>query len=929
MESVRTEGRGGRVAVGCHRLAACLVASWVGVIEVGSMALAQDEVPKVMASARVKAQDWVTTGWDCRAFAAWDVNGDGRDEVLTVNGSGQLCAAYSVHGWKASPWEVLADGMPASAGTLVVWRDGERTRLLIAGGGVNESEIKMLEFDARRSLAGVTTPKWEGVERVTQAWIREGELLVVDGSETEWVVKRSALDRAVKQGKFKISQPPTPWDPPPYEPKARAWPLFSLDVNGDGLTDSAEVYGCTLPHEHRVVRVQVGFDPQSTDRDDDGLSDAEEKVLGTGPLNRDTDGDGLLDGWEVKGLPRGVGLLDGVGLFDGAKVGAGGGEAGDRMLSPLRQDVLLLVSRYEQLEDGAVRAQIARAAKVYRKNSNKNPDGTTGVWLHPMLEAEPVKAADQGHWPDVGNRRLGDKHRGLFHWMQVTPGGGGQAMQTGDMGGSGNHWAAFAHEVGHQLSLSHEGDSTPAWCPLYPSMMNYAFNYSIGGDPEAVGFSDGKFRATLLDENALEESLPYAYESLKYLAAPPFRFTVKAADEGERSANDQYRTLIDWNQNGVFDEGPVAADINYGGSTHGGVRRNHERIASAPSLAVIGGRILMAASEEHGAHTWIKQYEGGEKWTDAVAVENSASDRDPLLVGSGGGGGYLFIRRAGGWMVAKVAAAEGSAGMNVGAFKPLAGLPRAELSVAWVRMGETDPSAGRVLLVSRFDDDRLEARWLIASESPSVSEGQALVTQSRVPVGIAQEPTGGGGGAPGRIVIASSMPNPRGADLCLRVTEASVDGDLVQERELAWTRGENSGNQATTRPVVAFMPGAEGSDAPAQLVLFHTGWPDENGQMIAYRTTRIGNQALDEGWLTCMMYDIWTRTRVAVGFASANGDAVYAFRWDSGDHGDSKVNSLLVAHNGWGLDEAPMRDFDDVSKISLWGIRHSILNMRR
>ncbi len=923
MESVRMEGRGGSGTVGCHRLAVWLAASWVGVIGgVGlvGLATAQDELVKGIGGPRVKAQDWVTTGWDCRAFAAWDVNGDGRDEVLTVNGSGQLCAAYSVGGWKASPWEVIADGMPASAVALLVWTEGEKTRIGIVGA----SEVKILNFDRARSLAGAAMPEWLAGRKAVEAKMLGGRPMVFDDAGGAWAIVGDRLEKATPP-KEKPDML-VPGEPPAYEPKAAVLSGFRLDVDGDEAMDLATVWTCHEPHEYRVVRVALGVKPGAADRDADGLSDAEERIIGSDPLDRDSDDDGLLDGWEVKGLPRGVSLGDSIATFDRDNLGT---PAGDHMLSPMRQDVLVLVSRYEQIEEAALAGQLIRAAKVYRQNTNRNPDGTTGVWVHTRIDAEAVKVADQGHWGEVGGRRLGAMERGIYHWMQVGPGGGGQAMQTGDMGGSGNHWAAFAHEVGHQLSLSHEGDSTPAWCPLYPSMMNYAFNYSIGGDPEAVGFSDGKFRATVLNENALLESLPYSYESLKYLAAPPFRFTLKAADEDENEARDQYHTLIDWNQNGVFDEGPVRADINYGGSTHGGVRRNHERIASSPSLAVIGGRVFMAATEEHGYHTWIKRYEGGEKWTDAKAIANSASDRDPLLVGSGDGdAGFLFIRRVGGWMVASVKAAEGEGGVEVGAFKPLAGLPRVELSAAWVRSGEGDP--GRVLLVSRFDDDRLEARWLVASESPSVSEGQELVTQSRVAVGIAQEPTlpGTVGGA-GRIVIASSMPNPRGADLCLRVTEASIDGDLVQERELAWTRGETSGNQATTRPVVAFMPGASGSDAPPQLVLFHTGWPDENGQMIAYRTTRIGNQALDEGWLTCMMYDIWTRTRVGVGFASTGREAVYAFRWDSGDHGDTRVNTLLVAHNGWGLDGAPMRDFDDVSKISLWGIRHSILNMRR
>ena len=40
------------------------------------------------------------------------------------------------------------------------------------------------------------------------------------------------------------------------------------------------------------------------------------------------------------------------------------------------------------------------------------------------------------------------------------------------------------------------------------------------------------------------------------------------------------------------------------------------------------------------------------------------------------------------------------------------------------------------------------------------------------------------------------------------------------------------------------------------------------------------------------------------------------------------VNMVQTAHNGWGIDKEPMRDFDDCAKITQWGIRHSILLMR-
>ena len=50
------------------------------------------------------ASDWVSTGGDCSLFAAGDFDGDGFDDVFTVNGGRDMCIARSVRGWKAAPW---------------------------------------------------------------------------------------------------------------------------------------------------------------------------------------------------------------------------------------------------------------------------------------------------------------------------------------------------------------------------------------------------------------------------------------------------------------------------------------------------------------------------------------------------------------------------------------------------------------------------------------------------------------------------------------------------------------------------------------------------------------------------------------------------------------------------------------------------------
>lgn len=821
------------------------------------------------------SNDWAACGWDCTLFACADIDGDGFGDLLTINGNRDLCVAYGVHGWKASPWEVLVpaveegaqtmfggDWLPDSPGNevMVVMTD----HVMIHGIYANGKMTRQTRIDLPAPC--VAADDW-ALDRVVF-----GEK---DGSR-RWVFQAGAFVPFDPLVQSPIRGPMPESQPPPYEPAAALLTRFFGDLNGDGAADVFTAYSATIPHQHRVIRVAISPNAGSKDQDGDGLSDEEEKQIGSDPFDSDTDDDGLLDGWEVHGLPRGIPSGDGPAP------------------NPLHQDVIVEVSRYEQIDQKALEGELPRVAGLYKTLPNRNPDGTTGIQLHFIL-LPPVAADKQrgGDWRAVGNEQLTPERRGLVHWLQVTPGGGGQSMQTGDMGGCALGWAVFAHEFGHQMSLSHEGDSPCAWCPLYPSLMNYAFSYSIGGDGNAVHFSDGTFRDTPLDESHLVERLPYPYEKLKYLEAGPFRFTLKA--DGPDS------TLIDWNQNGRFDEGEVSADINYGGSTNGGVRRNHDLIGAQPMLCYVGGTCHLVTLDQSHAAVSIKNYLGDEKWTDRRAIPNSAADSEPVVLGLDDHG-LAFFRRTDGWRVSRFTVE--IAGEPVF----LEGLPKCDLSVTRVN--------GRVLLVSRHDDDRLEARWLDWTDKPALTAPWDLELKSQVPVAMTQDPSDK------RLLVVTSMPNSRGAKMCMRVTWFAPAGDRLAQQETLWTRGEGSGNNCSTRPVVSIT-------GDGQLFIFHTGWPDGSGQMIAYRTRRIGNKSLDEGWLTCMMYDIWTRTRVGVAFADGPQGAIYAYRWDSGEYGETHVNHLQTAHNGLGIDPQPMRDFNDSAKMSLWGIRHSILNIRR
>lgn len=872
-----------------------------------------------------KANDWYTSGSDCSLYAGADLSGDGLDDLLTYNAGRQLYFSQNVHGWKPAGWQMILENGPENAvalqgGDWIADLPGEEIAI------VGPHEVRVVgspkdgKFDQVVTLAAPDGVTFKGAGRTPdghcqllgsddRVFIVRDRVIVPESAmpaapeapkgivqKAVDVVGGAILDRVFAGFGEAMEKQFREWAPP-YEPDAKLIAMFEFGFARPRTTGEAReigvVYDCHLPFDHHVIRVVVGpdpsdHDPARMDSDADGLTDQEERALGTDPFDRDTDDDSLLDGWEVKGLPRGIDLGPDIPLYSASR------SEGDRdkQLNPLRQDVLCNVSYFEGVDPKQFANEIPQVQRLYRDLPTPNPDGSHGIWVHIRPLAAFVPKADQSlAWWDVGAKNFAKGERGLMHWMQVTPWGGGQAAQTGDMGGCGNGWAVFAHEFGHQMSLSHEGDSAAAWCPLYPSLMSYAFSYSFDGDGNKIHFSRGQFRDTVLDEHHLIEKLPYPYADVKYLANHPFRFTLK--DNGDGT------TLIDWNHNGTFDDQPVEADINYGGSTNCGVRGNVDITGSGPALAYVGDTCFLAAADPTRDHLWLRAYKGDNAWGEPRTVTNTATEREPILVG-GKDFGLLLHHHQYGWHVTRFTATE------LGTPVKIPDVPAIELSAC--RVGD------RVLLVSRNQDDTLDARWMTFKDNdfakPVVTPPTKLEIRSVVPAGLGVEP------GTGRLLIATANTNSHGTPWCMRVTWCAVSGDRIVEQETKWTRGEGSGNGTVTRPIIAF------NDA-GQLYLYHQGGPSPSGQMIAYRTSRVGNAALDEGWLTCMLYDVWTSSRVPIAFANGAQGAVFSYRWDAG----GTNNQLQTGAQGFGIDSVTMRDFDDASKMSKWGIRHSIMTM--
>ncbi len=264
------------------------------------------------------------------------------------------------------------------------------------------------------------------------------------------------------------------------------------DINGDKRADVI----CFRRDDDRNagsdILVCLTYRKNDRDPDSDGLPEWAEIALGTDPLRRDTDGDGLLDGWEANGV-------NGLNL---PALGA----------NPRHKDIFVCVQRFEDVNEDHVKREMQRVVEFYANLPVDNVDGKRGIALHPIF-LPPMSVKEQGGkgWWENGDKFLPKEHRAVCHWMQVTNSGGGQSSMMGIMGSCGAHalYATFIHEFGHQLGLDHTGQWSPAWCPLYTSLMNYAYSYQFNGKSSDIHYSTGEFSATVLNETSVSEKLPY------------------------------------------------------------------------------------------------------------------------------------------------------------------------------------------------------------------------------------------------------------------------------------------------------------------------------------------------------------------------------------------------------------------------------------
>ena len=856
-------------------------------------------------------------GKDCQAAAVGKFDDPNRATVAGVFGGQTIRLARcdsqgkftDVPDWMKLPSKLSKPRLAVIDSKLVVWDEGSGNGYSVDGTGKVEKQIhipkgivslqNLLSVD-RKSTGNWVLESADGSVRLSSSTsfdkqellgkVKKGQNAVVAGDKVY-------LDFVIGKPSVTVVVRPTSKLPE----AASIW--VSADMDHDGDDDLIQYRFGKEPHTNFDVMMYRTITPGEVDSDHDGISNVEEDKLGTDPYNPDTDGDGLIDGWEVNGY-RGLDLK-GMGC------------------DPKKVDLVCLISRYEDVNEQFAKDTFDKVKAYYKSLPVPNPDGSTGWILHPVF-LDKVSGEDmKNSWWANRDKFLPSKWKGMVHWMQIGRGGGGQADELGDGGGCGGGgmalYATFIHEFGHQLGLSHNGFYEADGCPVYPSLMNYPYSYTLNGDIKNIGYSDGRLANVLIKETDLDEELPLPYEKVKFLENAPYHFHLKPNGK---------RTLIDWNWNGVFGEHHVKADINYAYSTTAGRRDDIEKTQVAPWLFTHKGKAYMLFARdtapanikvdptlgpEKPGSLLIKRLKKPYEWEQTQTIDYWGVIGDPVAA-SYDGKITVAYQTKGGVVVRDVE----ERGNSVDVAK-------AEIVDSNSALVPTIGEYDHKLWLFLWDPATLSVQYRVIRGGTSAP--QYLTEKSTIPVGPATDTI--------RHQLILGMAQDKDAN---RKSQWQIrrfdlkDGKFVCVN-LDWVQGEKGDAHGRSRPVVLFDK--DKRHGPDGKVYFFTlgDHGKENPWACGYVAETVADKKISgghvlNGWIVKRFYDEWTQSRSTVGAAFFDGDIIYAYRWIDGGQSPSD-NHINVGYRATGIEDRPIGDFDDLSYMRDFGIRHSILYLNR
>lgn len=363
-------------------------------------------------------------------------------------------------------------------------------------------------------------------------------------------------------------------------------------ANSDGIDHviTTDLYPTTLPGQ--VYRLAW------EDRENGSDGDFNDLIVVV-RIERDSDGDGLWDDWELSGIDT-----DGNGTID---LNLPALDA-----NPLRKDIFLEIDWMDCTKPGSrcsngdhhnhrpLQGALDAVIQAFAKANVSNPDGSTGIRLHidvsnsfPHVEYLTIPRttctstfpdrtfnfdrikADPANFGPTNPRRFA-YHYALFTHLQApgeTPSGcsevPGNDLQVslgafaGGVGTLMQQAGTLMHELGHNLKLYHGGGDDPRdHKPNYISVMNTHYQFGIpptdpdGGGPLTARIDYSRESLPPLSETDLSEPVGIRDGTDNVFFFCPFDpFRIKIGTGVGNAA-------LDWNCDGDTIDSPVSSNVD-------------------------------------------------------------------------------------------------------------------------------------------------------------------------------------------------------------------------------------------------------------------------------------------------------------------------------------------------------------------------------
>jgi hypothetical protein len=348
------------------------------------------------------------------------------------------------------------------------------------------------------------------------------------------------------------------------------------DINGSRYDDEKYNLLPYIKSTDRIIRVDT-VNPSN----DDNIFFAYFDMTASGDVNLDSDGDGLLDSWEIYGYDA-----DGDGVIDVPlrRLGA----------DPNKKDIFIAYawmtpSASETKSHQPTRAVLDAITTAFANAPVSNPDGSTGITLHwKNLGGVPHVDDLNPVWDGfdaIMNPLVSEAQRHIYHRLLNGHGYGGgsssgisRGIPASDFVETLGKWSSnpgtfmqragtIMHELGHNLGLRHGGVDDENYKPNHLSIMSYLnqVDWLLKDGKPYLDYA----RSDLgdLDESNLNEGKGLTNSAAAGGDAAIANYGVRWYNNGVLYFKKTHAdSRVNWNANGSNVDNPVAVDLNNSGT---------------------------------------------------------------------------------------------------------------------------------------------------------------------------------------------------------------------------------------------------------------------------------------------------------------------------------------------------------------------------